>query len=119
MNHDKNIQDMWTYDGVIDTWLIHKDFRGVNEQISGTDNKNYWVQLFPDTMNVTSFKIYVYPNKDLNMSWRDNDININVSDYARIQLSILPSRETKRKLQGKQKEINFSTTIALSDMFSK
>jgi hypothetical protein len=53
------------------------------------------------------------------LSWKEVDDSINISPYVRIQLSILPSWKSRRKIKGTPEEIHFSTTIALSDIFSK
>jgi hypothetical protein len=68
---------------------------------------------------VSDFKVFVYPNKDLDLSWKEMNDSINIAPYVRIQLSILPSWKSRRQMKGTPEEINFSTTIALSDIFSK
>ena len=119
MDHVISTDDIWEYDGVIDTWLVQNDFSWGTNKVAGSDNENYWVPLFPDTINISDFKVFVYPNKDLNLSWKEVDDSINISPYVRIQLSILPSWKSRRKIKGTPEEIHFTTTIALSDIFSK
>jgi hypothetical protein len=119
MDHVISTDDTWEYDGVIDTWLVDSDFSWVADKVAWSDSGNYWVPLFPDTINVSDFKVFVYPNKDLDLSWKEVDDSINISPYVRIQLSILPSWNSRRKINGTPEEIHFSTTIALSGVFSK
>ena len=119
MDHVISTDDIWEYDGVVDTWLVHSDFSWGANIVAWSDNWNYWVQLFPDTINVSDFKVFVYPNKDLDLSWKEMNDSINIAPYVRIQLSILPSWKSRRQMKGTTEEINFSTTIALSDIFSK
>jgi hypothetical protein len=60
---------------------------------------NYWIPLFPDTINVTDFKVFPYPNKDLDLSWKDYSPEVNIAPYVRIQLSILPSWKSRKKIK--------------------
>lgn len=121
INHDFLIPSQWQFDWVIDTWIISKNFLWLTDDIVAGSNSvdNYWVPLFPDTINVSDFKIFPYPNKDLDLSWKDYSEEINTSAYARIQLSILPSWKLKKKITWNPKELKFSTTITLTNVFSR
>ncbi|MDD2871687.1 MAG: prepilin-type N-terminal cleavage/methylation domain-containing protein [Candidatus Gracilibacteria bacterium] len=118
MNHDNTGN---TYlDGVIDTWLVHPDFAGGSTNvIAGTDTDNYWVPLFSEYINVTEFKVYAYPNKDINLAWKNTDKSVNISPYTIIKIKLKPSWLTKRKIGGDGQEQDFSMTINLSDIYSK
>ena len=107
----------WEYDWVIDTWLIDKDFSWWAEIVAWTGSTNYRVPLFPDSINVSDFKVFVYPNKDFDLSWKSKDVNL--SPYVRLSLTFWPSWDTKRKIKWKSNDVNFSTTISLTDIFSK
>lgn len=118
MNHDNT----WnTYlDWVIDTWLVHPDFAGWSTNvIAWTDTDNYWVPLFSEYINVTEFKVYAYPNKDINLAWKNTDKSVNISPYTIIKIKLKPSWLTKRKIWWDWQEQDFSMTINLSDIYSK
>jgi hypothetical protein len=36
----------------------------VEKKIAGSDSIDYWVPLFPDTINISDFSIYAFPHKD-------------------------------------------------------
>jgi len=121
MDHDStSIDSDWTqYDWVIDTWLIDPEFTGGEEVIAWSNSINYWLPLFSNNINVKSFKIYSYPNKDINLAWKDNSTWTNVSPYIRIDLVLSPSRAIKRKIRWKIPEFKYSTTISLLDIYSR
>lgn len=121
MDHVISTIDPGEFDWVMDTWIISKDFLGLTTDIVA-DSENmdsYRTPLFPDTINITDFKVFPYPNKDLDLSWKDYSPAINIAPYIRIQLSILPSWKSRKKIKWNPQEIKFSTTIALTDVFSR
>ena len=120
MDHDVSTIDIdgSQYDGVIDTWVVNRDFSGVDNIVVGSDGKDYFLSLFPDSINVLGFKMFVYPQKDRNLAWKETG-DINVASYVRIQMSLLPSWKTLKKIPVIPSPITFSTTIALSDVWSK
>ncbi len=119
LNHDLSMSDDFQYDWVIDTWIIDKDFTWWDEIIAWSNNNNYWVSLFPDDINVKDFQIYLYPNKDYNLAWKSVENNVNLSPYVRIKFTIWPSWANSTKIKWSNLELNFSTTISLTDIFSK
>ncbi len=121
MDHNSGSVDLngTQYDGVIDTWLIDPDFAWWTEVIAGSASTNYWLPLFSDNINVKSFKVYPYPNKDINLAWKDNSSWTNVSPYVRIDLLLSPSWKIKKKIKGKIPEFKYSTTISLLDIYSR
>lgn len=121
MDHIFSTSDTGQFDWVIDTWIISRDFLWLaNNVVAGSVNMdNYWIPLFPDTINVTDFKVFPYPNKDLDLSWKDYSPEVNIAPYVRIQLSILPSWKSRKKIKWNPQEVKFSTTIALTDIFSR
>ena len=116
-----NHQQTWTglYDWVVDTRLIDKDFSWWNTIIAGSNNTNYWQDLFWDNINVTQAKFFVYPNKDKKLSWQDNDEKININPYIRIQLVLEPSNKAKRWFRWKIPKIKINTTINLTNIYSR
>nr|MDD3720049.1 hypothetical protein [Candidatus Gracilibacteria bacterium] len=117
-DHDRSITGKWQYDGIPDTWIINPDFSGTGELVAGSNTGNYWVPLFPDSINVKDVRFYLYPNKDLNLAWKEGG-GSNFSQYLRISYTLTPSRAKRGGIKGKIPELNFSTTITLSDLFSK
>jgi hypothetical protein len=107
------------YDGKIDTWLIHDDFlSSTTPVIAGSNAVSYWQPLFTNTINVKNLQFFLYPNKNTQFSWKDNDSNILVAPYVRVSMELSPSWSIKRKIKGGIPTIPFSTTIHLTDLFS-
>ncbi|NDK08893.1 hypothetical protein EOM39_06680 [Candidatus Gracilibacteria bacterium] len=117
INHSKSGTGL--YDGNPETWIINPDFAGTGSIIAGSNTGNYRVPLFPKTINVEDVKFFLYPNKDLNLAWKDPSISSNFSPYLRIHYKLTPSREKRKGIRGKIPKLNFSTTITLSDLFSQ
>lgn len=117
-DHDIWIFDIWQYDWVIDTWLIDKDFAWVTNIVAWSNSTNYRLPLFPNSMNVKLFDIKAYPNKDIKLAWKETNW-IDVSPYVRINLTLTPSWKVKKKIKGKAPEFEISTTINLTDIFSR
>lgn len=113
--------DEGQYDWVIDTWIIDKNFTSWTEIVawSISNMDDYWVPLFSDDINISDFQVYLYPNKDYDLAWKSLDDNVNLSPYTRIKLSIWPSWKVKNKVRWDVSDIEFSTTISLTDIFSK
>lgn len=108
----------WTYDWVPDTWIIDPNFSWTWWLVAWSSTWKYWVPLFPDSINVKDVKFYLYPNKDLNLSWKEWGIS-NFSPYLRISYTLLPSRKKRWNIKWSIPELKFATTIALSDIFSE
>lgn len=116
MDHNKLIADLTQSDWVIDTWLIDPDYCWwITDKVAWSDNVNYWVPIFPDTLNIIDFKVLLYPNIDSTLAWKQTN-NI---PYAKVHISMLPSRKSKINLKWNPRPVNFSTTISLTDIFSK
>jgi len=116
----------WTqYDWVIDTWLIDKDFAWKNDYsnwnfvVAWSNNNNYWLPLFSDNINVKSFKVFPYPNKDINRAWKDSVLGTNFAPYVRLEIVLTPSWAVKKRIKWKVPEFKYSTTISLSDIYSR
>lgn len=112
--------DWSQYDWVIDTWIISPDFAWWStDTVAWSNSTDYWVDLFPDTINIRDFKIFAYPNKDINLAWKDSSENINLSPYIRLQFTLGSSWKNRKKMKWNPPEIKFSTTINLTDIYSK
>ncbi len=116
VNHDK--VSSWTYDWSPDTWIINENFAWSWWIIAWSNSWSYRVSLFPKTINVKNVNFYLYPNKDLNLAWKDNLASSNFSPFLRIRYTLTPSREKRKWIKWTIPELNFSTTITLSDLFS-
>jgi prepilin-type N-terminal cleavage/methylation domain-containing protein len=103
------------WDGEIDTWLIHDDFSPL-EIVAGSNAINYWQAIFPDSIHVSDVEFYVYPNKDLEYSWRDTDTSIFVAPYIQIKMTLQPSLKEKSKIKWAVPIVNIATTIQLSSL---
>lgn len=115
INHNKTWS--WLYDWLVDTWLIDKSFTGWDEIVAWTRSmEKYWLDLFDDSINVKQFEILAYPNKDRNLAY--NADNIEISPYVRLKITLTPSWKTKTKIKWKVPEFNFSTSINLTDIYS-
>ena len=117
MDHDDNLPDSTQYDWVNDTWLIHSDFQWWGD-VAWISDIN-WVSLFPETINVTEFNVRAYPNKDLWLAWNSDDISLNVSPYVIVNLKLKPSWQSRSKIKWEWKELDFSMTINLSEIYSQ
>lgn len=117
INHSKSWN--WLYDWTPDTWIIDPNFSWTWWLVAWSNTWNYWVPLFPDSVNVKDVKFYLYPNIDLNLAWKDSWISANFSPYLRISYTLTPSWSKRWWIKWKIPELNFSTTITLSDLFSK
>lgn len=121
MDHDLSItdSDRTQNDWVIDTWIIDREFSWWDEIVAWSDNKEYWVDLFPNTINVSKFEIFAFPNVDLNSSWQSLEEEENISPYLILKLVLEPSWITKQKIRSTWEKLDFSMTINLSDIYSK
>jgi hypothetical protein len=115
---DHNLTWNTYLDWVIDTWLIDKNFVWWAEVVAGTWTIK-WVKLFPNTINVSEFEIYGYPNKDINYAWKNTDPEVNISPYVELKVSLKPSWISRKKIKWAGKELDFSMTISLSDIYSQ
>ncbi len=118
MNHNLSNIDNTQSDWVIDTWIINTDFTSWIEQVAWTWTVN-WVPLFPDSINVSEFKIYAYPNKNIEYDWKNDSIWWNISPYLILKMKLKPSWRSRKQVWWAWKELDFSMTISLSDIYSK
>ncbi len=118
LNHVKS----WTglYDGIVDTWVIDSNFSWGASIIAGWWTiDDYWVWLFWDNINVSDVKFFAYPNKDLELAWKDATETTNIAPYIRIQMTLQPSYRARRWIKGKIPKIKINTTISLTDIYSR
>lgn len=122
LDHDESTLDSdgSQYDGNIDTWIIDPEFHNNNTDIIAWSNtQDYWQDLFPDTMHVSGFEIYAFPNKDSTLAWQDSSNQTNIAPYIRINLKLQPSWKQRRLLGGTVATLNLSTSITLNDIYSQ
>ena len=106
-------------DWVIDTWYINKDLSSWTDIIAWENNDNYRVPLFSNAINISEFKIYAFPNIDIDNEWKNTDISSNIAPYIYLKLTLKPSWITRRKIKWVWEELDFSMTINLSDIYSQ
>jgi len=105
------------WDGLIDTWFIHPDYASWDSTIVAWSNLNdYWQAIFPTSVNIKDFEVYVYPQKDLNLSWKDPNPSILVAPYLQIKYTLEPSLSIKAKIKGESPSVDIATTISLSNL---
>lgn len=107
----------WAYDGIVDTWTVDPLFTWWSEVIAWS--WNYRQKMFSDDINVKSFKIYPYPNKNRKYAWKDFSNTTNISPYVRIELILTPSWKKRSAIKWTPPDIKIATTINLVDYFSK
>jgi len=125
-HNTSNADKKWEYDWIIDTWLIDKDFswktnlNNDNSIIAGWPLDAWmWQPLFWKNVNVTDVKFFVYPNKDKDLAWQDSSLDVNISPYIRIQMTLTPSNSARKWFKWKKTEIKINTTINLTDIYSR
>lgn len=123
LDHDKTTDDGngSQFDGVIDTWIVNQKFSWNDATVFGSDTNTdqYWQSLFPGSVSVKSFAVYAYPNKDIDLAWKDGSSSVNQSPYVRLAMTLTPSWKNRKKIRGKIPEVEIATTIALNDDFLK
>jgi len=134
-----NGYDHWVYsdfwdgwfsdgDGFIDTWLIDRDFdpnfdsnsiwatSWMDYILAHNGWQGYWQPIFWDTIHVSNFEVYAYPNKDPELSWRDTDLSLRVAPYVQVKITLQPSWKVKRQIKWDFPSTEIITTIQLSDL---
>jgi len=118
MNHDLTTTWSTQYDWITDTWLINPDFTSWIEKVAWSGSVD-WVKLFPSSINVSEFKVYWYPNININYNWKNNNVSSNISPYVIIKMKLKPSWVSRRLMKWEWKELDFSMTINLTDIYTK
>lgn len=118
-SHNTTTPSNWTYDGIIDTWLIDEKFWTWSEVIAWSNNYNYWQPLFPDTVSVSDFQVYLYPNISIKNSWKDNSSSSNINPYLRLSITLEPSWKKRVSMRWEVPKYTINTTINLVDYFTK
>lgn len=104
-------------DGVIDTWLIHRDFHPTwIDMIADSTTNSYWRAIFPDSVSVMDIEFHAFPNKDMKYSWKEGGEKYQIAPYIQIKMSISPSWKEKKKIKWKIPKSEFITTIGLTDL---
>lgn len=117
MNHNGSWEG--TYDGIIDTWMIHPSFGTGADIVAGSNDFSYRQPLFPDTVNVTDFQVYLYPNIDIKHSWKDTTPSSNINPYLRLSITLEPSWKKRSGMKGEIPKYTINTTINLVDYFTQ
>ncbi|MBW7954404.1 prepilin-type N-terminal cleavage/methylation domain-containing protein [Candidatus Gracilibacteria bacterium] len=117
VNHNKTSSG--AYDGLIDTWIIDPNYGTGTEVIAGATNYNYWQKLFPDTISVSDFKVYLYPNINSKYGWKNLTNSTNINPYVKLSITLEPSWKKRSQMKGPPIKYTINTTINLTDYFSK
>jgi prepilin-type N-terminal cleavage/methylation domain-containing protein len=122
-DHNVSTVDPTQFDGIIDTWIYDKETYGLSTDIIAKNstpwNDKYRTPLFPNTMNVKMVKLFLYPYKDSRLSWKDSSSWVNINPYLRFDISLTPSRKKRKAIKGAPPVFHYSTSISLTDIFSK
>ena len=103
-------------DGIIDTWLIHPDFSNDGSSpVAWSEAEEYWQPIFSNSTHISKAEFYLYPNKNIEYSWRDTRLDLNTAPYLQIQLTLLPSWKEKSKIKWELPTVDIATTIQLLD----
>ena len=112
-----SVWDPTENDGIVDTWLIHPDFSNDGSSpVAWSEIEDYWQSIFSDSTHVSKAEFYLYPNKNIEYSWRDTERNLKISPYLQIKLTLLPSWKEKSKIKWEFPSVDISTTIQLLDI---
>lgn len=117
LSHNSWTTSTGSFDGIIDTWIIDKEFTWWAEVIAGSTSTWYRQPLFPNSMSVTELRVFMYPNTSIKYAWK-NLLSSEVNPYAKIQISLSPSWKKRWAMKWKIPKIDFSTTVNLTDYFS-
>lgn len=117
-SHSSWSTSTWSFDWIIDTWIIDKELTWWAEVVVWSNDTNYRQPLFPNSVNVTNFEVYPYPNIDKRYSWKSSSIG-EINPYIKIKLSLSPSWKKRWAMKWIIPEIKILTTINLTDYFSK
>jgi prepilin-type N-terminal cleavage/methylation domain-containing protein len=111
--HSATGQTVGLYDGLIDTWLCHEDYRCANpsDVASGVDSE--WVDLFPSGVNVLDLDFFISPNKNPEYAWRENTDDIKASESVGIVITIGHSWERRKRIKTSNPSVRVSTTVNL------
>jgi hypothetical protein len=127
-DHSNTVGHTGAFDGIIDTWVCHPDWRCAGPNIASlnshiaTGSGTEWVDLFPDSINVKKLTFSVYPQKDPWKSWSAPDtlgtsaISPFIHPYARLQLTLGFAWGKRRVIRNDDPTISINTSVSLSNM---
>lgn len=127
-DHSNTVGHTGAFDGIIDTWVCHPDWRCAGPNIASlnshiaTGSGTEWVDLFPDSINVKKLTFSVYPQKDPWNSWSAPDtlgtsaISPFIHPYARLQLTLGFAWGKRRVIRNDDPTISINTSVSLSNM---
>jgi hypothetical protein len=130
LSHSGTLTDTGAFDGVIDTWICHPDWKCSGptiwpNEVIATGSWWEWVDLFPDSINVKNMSFVAKPSKNPWRAWSAEDKAVNpnfvtpfIHPYVKIKLTLWFSW-AKRNLQIQKTDdptISIVTTVNLSDL---
>jgi prepilin-type N-terminal cleavage/methylation domain-containing protein len=127
-SHSGTLSESGSFDGVIDTWICHKDWRCAGAPAwSLTDNiatgqDSEWVDLFPDYINVKRIGFTAFPKKNPWKSWSAPDaaqwstaISPFIHPYVRMELTLGFAWKKRKLITGDDPTITITTSASLGD----
>lgn len=114
MDHSWSVASPWRYDWIIDTWLCNTDFNcnWTNSLPNSLDD--WWIDLFPEYINVKDIRFFLYPNKDYKLAWKEESQNVALNPYVRIQMTLWYSWKRKKQIRLDNPYLTITTTINLT-----
>lgn len=120
VNHNFFSTSSWSFDWIIDTWVVNSDFAWSDWVVAWTWNiDDYWQPLFWENINVSNFEVYLYPNVSIKNAWKDLSDSSNINPYLRLNITLEPSWKKRAWMKGSIPKIQLNTTINLVDYFTK
>ncbi|MCK9272381.1 prepilin-type N-terminal cleavage/methylation domain-containing protein [Candidatus Gracilibacteria bacterium] len=101
-------------DGIIDTWTCDSDYNCTGSNNLPTGANSEWVDILPEYINIKNANFYLYPNKNYLYSWKEDNANININPYLRINMTVGFSWIKRKQIKMSNQEVNISTTINLN-----
>lgn len=121
----KNNNDPTYWDWLIDTWINDPEITWLSESLhiseisassghNSADHNRFY--LFPNDINITDVKYYIYPNKSPEYAWRAESWEAwNISPYIKIKITMEPSFQDTMTLKNIDLSTTFTTTINLNN----
>ena len=66
-----------------------------------------------------NINIDIDPNIDMDRAWKIASQNQNVAEYVRVQLWMMPAWKERKQIKWNPQEFKMSTTINLTDIFTR
>ncbi len=111
----------WAYDWKIDTWIVDPTIYWTSNIMWtaiiawSVDMNSYWQDMFPSALNVTDFKVDLFPDVYKVYWWKEMSSLKDINPYLKLSLSIKPGWLKRKWIIWDVPEIKYQTTINLVD----